>query len=131
MTWVPFCVLGSAFRVRVRRSTCRVRSSVSAPANAEPRASNPEPERRTRTPNLEHEPGTENPAHRTSGISMFNAQPDTFDVTERLLQRFGNHHRPVPSAGAADGHRQVALPFLHVLRERKFQKGRELVDELH
>ena len=36
-----------------------------------------------------------------------------------LLQRLGDHHRSVPAAGAADGHGQVALPFLHVLRQRE------------
>ena len=35
-----------------------------------------------------------------------------------LPQRLGDHHRAVPAAGAADGHRQVALAFVHVLRQR-------------
>src|ERR1019366_9154995 len=47
-----------------------------------------------------------------------------------LLHLFRDKHRPVLSAGASERHRQVALPFLNVMRQQKLQHVRHLVQKL-
>ena len=50
--------------------------------------------------------------------------PARLEVGQRPPQRFGEHHRAVPAARAADGDRQVALPSAHVLRHEEPQQVR-------
>ena len=45
-------------------------------------------------------------------------------------QPLGDHHRPVPAAGAADRDRQVALPFRDVVRQDEAQVLLQPVHEL-
>src|SRR3954465_5397180 len=41
-----------------------------------------------------------------------------------------DHHRAMLSAGAAEADRQVALPFIHVMRQKIDQQLRDALDEL-
>src|SRR6185503_8493896 len=54
-----------------------------------------------------------------SAVPMLYTHRDPFDAGQRLFELLGDHHGAVTAAGAADGHRQVALPFLHILRQRE------------
>src|ERR1017187_4974315 len=47
-----------------------------------------------------------------------------------LLHLFRDKHRPVLPAGASERHRQIALPFLNVMRQQKLQHVRHLVQKL-
>src|SRR4051812_44680460 len=49
-------------------------------------------------------------------VAMAYADRDAGDVRERLLQPLRNHHGTMASAGAADCHGQVRLPFGDVMR---------------
>src|SRR5688500_9371692 len=61
---------------------------------------------------------------------MLDAHRYSLDVAERSFQLLGEHDRTVPSAGAAYGDGEVALPFLDVLRECEREKGGQPLDEL-
>src|SRR5439155_15267457 len=50
-------------------------------------------------------------------------------AAERLRQRVGDHHRPVPPARAADGDRQVALALLDVPGHHEGEEALHLVEE--
>src|SRR5581483_6085428 len=47
-----------------------------------------------------------------------------------LADGLGDHHRAVPPARAAEGDRQVALPFPHVVRDQIGQQLRDVLVEL-
>ena len=60
---------------------------------------------------------------------MLDAKPHALDLGQRLLQRFGDHHRPVLAARAADGNGQIALALAHVVRQGELEERRQLVEE--
>ena len=61
---------------------------------------------------------------------MPDTQPDTLHFRQRLLQRLDHHDGPVPAARAPNRDRQVALPFVHVLRQRESEERREALEKL-
>src|SRR5215216_6140608 len=64
-----------------------------------------------------------------SAVPVLYTHGNPFDASQRLFQLFGEHHGAMPAARTADGHGQIALPFLDVLREREREKRREPFDE--
>src|SRR5688572_19447838 len=57
-----------------------------------------------------------------STVPVLDAHGDAFDAAQRLLQLFREHDGAMTSARTPDGHGQIALPFLHVLRQREPEK---------
>src|SRR5262249_35368275 len=70
------------------------------------------------------------PAGPNLRISMLNAQAHAWHFRQAALERFRDHHRPVPAARAPDGHGQIRLSFLHILRQGELQERRQPIDEL-
>ena len=55
-------------------------------------------------------------------VPMMHAHPRAGHTAERLAERLGNHHRPMPAAGTSNRDRQIALSFCDVLRNQKLQQ---------